>query len=157
MRSEYHQNVLCCKWYSAHAEFKPRSWEKSGRSLPWAARKWLQYENKLGDRMTKQLLNSVIAKYRDLSVSRRSTICLSRRLIIDLLASDKSRYFAQPWPIIIVNYYTLNSLTLFWLAESVQWIFEISARDVITADYTIIMSRSRVIMSCMTAVHDFQG
>ena len=56
------------------------------------------------------------------------------------------------------------SLTLFWLAESVQWIFEISARNVITADYTIIMSRSRVIMSrsrvimsCMTAVHDFQG
>ena len=62
------------------------------------------------------------------------------------------------------DYYTLNSLTLFWLAESVQSIFEISARDVITADYTIIMSRSRVIilrppviMSCMTAVHDFQG
>ena len=26
-----------------------------------------------------------------------------------------------------------------------------------TADYTIIMSCSRVIMSCMTAVHDFQG
>ena len=39
-------------------------------------------------------------------------------------------------------YYTLNSLTLFWLAESVQWIFEISAPDVITADYTIIMSRT---------------
>ena len=61
-------------------------------------------------------------------------------------------------------YFTLNSLTLFWLAESVQWIFEISARNVIPADYTIIMSRSRVIMwrsrvimSCMTAVHDFQG
>ena len=25
------------------------------------------------------------------------------------------------------NYYTFNSLSLFWLAESVQWIFEISA------------------------------
>ena len=34
---------------------------------------------KLGDRMMKQLLNSVIAKYFDLSVS--------------LLATDKSRYF----------------------------------------------------------------
>ena len=33
-------------------------------------------ENKLGDRMTKQLLNSAIAKYRDLSVSRRSIIKL---------------------------------------------------------------------------------
>ena len=38
-------------------------------------------------------------------------------------------------------YYTLNSLALFWLAESVQCIFEISARDVITTDYTI-MSRT---------------
>ena len=56
--------------------------------------------------MIKQLLNSVIAKYRDLSVSRTSIICLSFRLrqIIDLLATDKSRYFAQPRPI-IVNYY----------------------------------------------------
>ena len=55
--------------------------------------------------MIKQLLNSVIAKYRDLSVSRRSIICLRLRLrqIIDLLAADKSRYFAQPRPI-IVNY-----------------------------------------------------
>ena len=41
-----------------------------------------------------------------------------------------------------LDYYTLNSLSLFWLAESVQWIFEISVHDVITADYTIIMSRT---------------
>ena len=36
-------------------------------------------------------------------MSRRSIICLSLRLrqIIDLLATDKSRYFAQPRPIII--------------------------------------------------------
>ena len=47
--------------------------------------------------MIKQLLNSVIAKYGDLSVSRRS--------IINLLASDKSLYFAQLRPI-IVNYLT---------------------------------------------------
>ena len=60
-------------------------------------------KNKLGDRMIKQLLNSVIAKYRDLPVSRTSIICLCLRLrqIIDLLASDKSRYFAQPRPIIV--------------------------------------------------------
>ena len=53
--------------------------------------------------MIKQLLNSVIAKYRDLSVSRRSIICLSLRLrqTIDLLAIDKSRYFAQPRSIIV--------------------------------------------------------
>ena len=43
----------------------------------------LNMKKKLSDRMTTQLLNSVIAKYRDLSVSRRS------------------RYFAQPCPIIV--------------------------------------------------------
>ena len=42
--------------------------------------------------MIKQFSNSVLVKYRDLSVARRS--------IIDLLATDKSRYFAQPRPII---------------------------------------------------------
>ena len=48
--------------------------------------------------MIKQLCNPVLAKYRDLSVSRRSIICLSlrHRQIIDLLATDKTRYFAQP-------------------------------------------------------------
>ena len=51
--------------------------------------------------MIKQLLNSIIAKYRDLSVSRRSIICLSLRLLSDLLATDKSRYLAQPHPIIV--------------------------------------------------------
>ena len=47
--------------------------------------------------MIKQLLNSVIAKNRDFSVSCRLIICLSLRLrqIIDLLANGKSRYFAQ--------------------------------------------------------------
>ena len=46
--------------------------------------------------MIKQLLKSVIAKYRDLSVS-------CRWQIIDPLATDKSQYFAIPRPI-IVNY-----------------------------------------------------
>ena len=32
-------------------------------------------EEKNGDQMIKQLLNLVIAKYRDLSLSRRSVIC----------------------------------------------------------------------------------
>ena len=52
--------------------------------------------------MIKQLLNSAIAKYRDLSVARRSIICLCLRhcQIIDLLATDKSRYLAQSRPII---------------------------------------------------------
>ena len=60
----------------------------------------------LPDRMIKQLLNTVIAKYHDLSESLRSIICLSLRLqrIIDLLATEKSRYFAQPRSASI-NYY----------------------------------------------------
>ena len=96
--------------YSAHAYLKPRACVKNGRSLPWAVREWFKYENKLGDRMIKQLLNSVIAKYRDLSVSRRTIICLSPRVrqIIDLLATDKSRYFAQLRPIIVNYSYSLK-------------------------------------------------
>ena len=53
--------------------------------------------------MIKQLLNS--AKYRDLSVAR---LCLQHRQIIDLLATDKSRYFAQSRPIIV--YYRITIL-----------------------------------------------
>ena len=49
--------------------------------------------------MIKQLLNSVIAKYRYLSVSRKSDLRLWQ--IIDLLATGKSRYFAQPRPTIV--------------------------------------------------------
>ena len=54
--------------------------------------------------LIKQLLNLVIAKYPDLSVSFRSIICLSLRLRhrIELLANDK--YFAQPRSIIVTNY-----------------------------------------------------
>ena len=52
------------------------------------------------------------------------------------------------WPALLNNpcYYTLNSLTLFWLAKSIQWIFEIRACDIITADYTIIMSMTLEVM-----------
>ena len=60
-------------------------------------------DQKNGDLMIKQLLNSVIAKCRDLSaVSRRAIICLGLRQIIDLLATTyKSRYFDQPRSIIV--------------------------------------------------------
>ena len=45
----------------------------------------------------------VIVKYHYLSISHRSIICrsLRRRKIIDLLTTDKSRYFVQPRPIIV--------------------------------------------------------
>ena len=61
-------------------------------------------KDKLGDQMIKQLLNSVITKYRDLSVSHTSIVCLRVWLqqIIDLLTTDKSPYFAQPHPVILL-------------------------------------------------------
>ena len=95
---------------------EPRSREKNGRTFPWAARKWLRYGDKLGDRMIKQLLNSIIAKYRDLSEASRSIICLSLRLrqIIDLLASDKSRYFPQLRPIIVNYLYSRFNVIWSW-------------------------------------------
>ena len=54
--------------------------------------------------MIKQLLNLVLAKYCDLSMAHRSSIChcLRHRQIIDLLATDKSQYFARPRPIILL-------------------------------------------------------
>ena len=54
--------------------------------------------------MIKQLLNSAIAKYRDLSVARISIICLC---LCSPLIIDKSRYFAQSRPM-IVHYFTLS-------------------------------------------------
>ena len=91
-----------------------RKWLIASLSCQEVIKTW----KKLRDRMIKQLLDSVTAKYRDLSVSRRSIICLSLRLrqIIDQLATDKLRYFAQPRPM-IVNYYTLNSLNSFLIGR----------------------------------------
>ena len=74
------------------------------RFLQYAERDWTYLvDQKNGDRMIKQLLDSVIAKYRYLSVSRRSIICLRLLQVFDQLATDKSRHFAQP-RLIIVNY-----------------------------------------------------
>ena len=53
--------------------------------------------------MIKQLLNSVIAKYCELSVSRRPIICRSRRPL-----ADKSRYFAKPRPITVYYFATFK-------------------------------------------------
>ena len=75
--------------------------EKKGRSLRFPKifiRKQTWWSND----------KTIIMFYRDLSVSRISIICLSVRLrqIIDLLATDKSRYFAQPRPIIFSHWPT---------------------------------------------------
>ena len=64
-------------------------------------------KNKLGDQMIKQLLSltSVIKRYGDfVGVSQISYLPqpLASPRITDLLATDKSRYFAQPRPIIVI-------------------------------------------------------
>ena len=69
-------------------------WKWLIASNPWEY--WLPVKNKHGDRMIKQLLNSVITPCQ----------CLADQLfpsaeITDLLATDKSRYFAQAPPIIV--------------------------------------------------------
>ena len=64
--------------------------------------------------------------------------------------------------LIINNYYTLNSLSLFWLAESVQLIFEIRTRVKVTGNHVKVMGNHvvydhgawflRVIMSSLLAL-----
>ena len=82
-----------------------RSCVKMADRFPKQAESDLTYlvDQKNGDRMIKQLLNSAIAKYRDLTVVSRWIICLSLRLWqkIHLLATEKSRYFSQPRPMIV--------------------------------------------------------
>ena len=104
------QKIICscamslnCVWLkiifcSCGNEIKPRFSPFCDRScVKMKASRRYSWKSKLGDRMIKQLLNSVIAKYYDLPVFRSSIICLilRSRQITDLLTTDKSRYFAQ--------------------------------------------------------------
>jgi len=68
------------------------------------------------------------------------TICLQRLPVWQIVTELRRMMFSSCYD--FPYYYTLNSLSLFWLAESVQWIFEISACDVISAGYTVIVSRT---------------
>ena len=78
---------------------------ENGRSLRKPFPK-IFIKNKHGEQMIKQLLNSVIA---NIVICQ----CLADQLfasafglgkyIIDLLATEKSRYFAEPRPIIVVS------------------------------------------------------
>ena len=108
-----------------------------------------RYKTKLDKWMIKQLLNLVLAKYRDLSMARRSIIicfCCRHRQIIDLLATDKSRCFAQPRP--IIDYYTSDSPWKIWLVKSIQsihnslWTWHDKINGISAADTTFILSSS---------------
>ena len=70
--------------------------------------------------MTKQLLNSVIAKYPDSPVSRRS--------IIDPLTTDKWQYFAQPRQIIWIQAITDFSVQINSNVFLIQAAFEQTAQ-----------------------------
>ena len=98
-------------------------------------------EQKNGDRMIKQLSNSVIAKCRDLSVSRRSVICLRflLRQIIDLLAIDKSRYFAQPLSIIVEYVLVVLALVIYLLDSIINLINHYSLHNLIAFGSTYPM------------------
>ena len=54
------------------------------------ADRFASLKNKLGNRMMKQLLNSVTAKYRDLSEASRSIICLSLHFCQIIVKNVKS-------------------------------------------------------------------
>ena len=88
--------------------------------------------------MIKKLLNSVITKYHDLPVSRRSIICLSLRLrqIIELLAIAKSRYFAQPRS--IIDHFTVVGLVTWLLNGS-----EAGGDLVLIQTSTLLLCKSR--------------
>ena len=66
--------------------------------------------------------HEIIVKYRDLSVSRRSIICLLLRQLIDLLATDKSRYFAQPRSIIVKYVLVVRVLVIYLLDSTIHLI-----------------------------------
>ena len=83
---------------------------ENGGWVPRAVREWFDIFSWSKERWSndKTIIELGYCKICDLSVSRRPIICLSLRLqqIIDLLAIDKSRYFAQPRST-IVNHLTI--------------------------------------------------
>ena len=64
-------------------------WKMADR-FPELSESYLNWNIRCEQMVLKQLLNSVVTKYRDLSVSHRSIIC---QRIINPLSNDKSRYF----------------------------------------------------------------
>ena len=86
---------LCLATNNILQRFSPSCDRSCVEMVELLASRRYSLKNKLGDRMIKQLLNSVIAKHRDLLVSRTSIIWICSP------CTDKSRYFAQPRPIIV--------------------------------------------------------
>ncbi len=107
--------------------------------------------------MIKQLLNSAFAKYRDLFVSRRKIIGLSLRLrqIIDLLATDKLRYFAQPRPIIVNDLQVLAAALLVfrnqWMALLCKaTLLKTSLWQLMTYDLNVELYAARKVHVCLS-------
>ena len=87
-------------------------------------------------------------------MSRRSIICLSLRLrqIIYLLATDKSRYFAQPRPI-IVNYLLRTEITKSHLSNRICQHCGVKTSTVTPSFYYVF----NVSLSCNINISSFIG
>ncbi len=77
----------------------------SGCKYPCGISKRRKHKTKLCKLMIKQLLNSVLAKYRDLSVSRRSIICLCLRHRQKLICSPLTNHDILREPSSIIDNY----------------------------------------------------
>ena len=91
--------VIFCSWVNETTlfSFLRLLLCESDRALHFAMKIFIKKKNKLGDRMIKQLLNSSVARYRDLSVSRRSMALMRdcvRRVNFTTKPRLKAKFFA---------------------------------------------------------------
>ena len=100
----------------------------------------LQYISCILTCLTQVVRSSGSLQYKDkLIAAIKSTIHLKCKEAATLGATVSGLYF-----IVFANissYYTLNSLSLLWLAESVQWIFEINACGVMSRTLKVMGNR----------------
>ena len=91
----------------------------------------LQYVSCILTCLTQVVRSSGSLQYKDkLIAAIKSTIHLKCKEAATLGATVSRLYF-----ILFANitcYFTLNSLSLFWLTKSLQWLFEISACDIMS-------------------------
>ena len=103
------------------------------------------------------MLNSVNTKYCDLSVPCRSTIFLSLwlRHITDLPATDKSKHFPQPCPIIVK--YLLQNTPRFGILNTRHFIHNPHKNDIyaMTIQLTPIAAKTIAKLSLWSSMTPF--
>ena len=97
LNAQYHPTVFGCKLYSAHVWMKPR-FLLLMITLVW---KWqiasLTFQRVICDRTIIKTINSVIAKYRDLSVSQYHDILLNLVQIVNYLQKVEYHKCCTTW------------------------------------------------------------